>query len=141
MTGPRSWLHAATIDRLRDQLTCHVYDQQPNTAPPAHHPEYVVAHPQPGQTRREYLTTESTDLLWVVTLTVAGMTTQGALLVLDQIDSALDGWNPHPTVGTFPAFQQHASGGEVLAEGPTGYRPYSTSVSYAIDAPNRRPTP
>ena len=133
MTGPRSWLHTAVHDHLTATLTVPVYDQQPATAPPDSRPEYVVLHPWAGQTGRGYLHTAATDLLWPVTIVIAGMTRRAVLHHLDAVAAALDGWCPHPTDPTYPAFRQHTEGGEVLAEGITGWRPYSTSVTYAID--------
>lgn len=139
--GPRSWLH----DRLMAHLTAAlapvpVWDRPPTTQPPVSTPEYVVVMPWPGQTSREYLTTTATDLLWPVTILTAGMTKRGVLHTLDNVAEAIDGWNPHPTDPTFPAFGHHAGGGEVLPEGTAGFRPYSTSIVYAIHAPNRRYT-
>lgn len=139
--GPRSWLHTQLMARLRAQLVVPVWDQAPNAAPPASHPEYVVVMPWPGQTAQPYLTHDATELLWPVTILAAGMTTGGVLHVLDAIAEAVDGWNPHPTDKTFPAFRHHAGAAEVLAEGVAGFRPYSSSTVWAIDAPNRRHTP
>lgn len=141
MTTPRLWLHAQVVDRLTTSLApVRVFDDQPTQRPPIEHPDYVVIHPHGGQSSRAYLDKNHGDLDWLVTIIVAGMTRRAVLALTDRVDQLLAGWTPGPDP-SFAAFEAWTDGAQVLAEGPSGWRPYSTSTTYMIHAPNKEYTP